>query len=230
MLTKAIIRAAEVTREGILITDARSQGNEIVYVNQAFCRTTGYAQDEVLGRNPRFLQGPDTDPEATAKVGKALRAGRSCVVQLTNYRKNGEAWTNRLSISPIHITDRKRPDYYVGIQSDVTGLSQILRERDRMRVYRTTMNTAMHEFLNTLNGLQLLRLEMEDAMPSAALTPHFERFDALLAQAQQRMERLANAERLVTDGFVSEQPIFRVGGGETVDINTLAQSRDAVAV
>ena len=45
----------------------------LMYVNEAFCRMTGYERDEIIGRNCRFLQGPDTDPGAVARIGAAMK-------------------------------------------------------------------------------------------------------------------------------------------------------------
>ena len=57
--------------QGITIADANLPDMPIVYVNEAFCRITGYTRDEVVGRNCRFLQGPDTDPSAVDRLRSA---------------------------------------------------------------------------------------------------------------------------------------------------------------
>jgi PAS domain-containing protein len=66
-------RAMEASSVGILITDARQSDNPIIYANPAFAQITGYPHEELIGRNPRFLQGPDTDPEALAELRQAVR-------------------------------------------------------------------------------------------------------------------------------------------------------------
>ena len=60
----------------VLITEAEPQdepGPRMLFVNEAFERRTGYRRDEVLGRSPRFLQGPGTDPAELRRIGQALR-------------------------------------------------------------------------------------------------------------------------------------------------------------
>ena len=77
--------------EGITIADAGLPDMPLIYANRAFARITGYSVSDTLGKNYRFLQGPGTDPEEVASLRAAVKGGRPCVVQLLNYRKNGEA-------------------------------------------------------------------------------------------------------------------------------------------
>ncbi len=72
---------------GICITDATGPDNPILYVNPAFERLSGYSAAEVVGRNCRFLQGPDRDQDAVATIRAAVRAGAPCQVVLRNYHK-----------------------------------------------------------------------------------------------------------------------------------------------
>ena len=60
--------ALDAADEGITISDLRQEDNPSVYANEGFVRLTGYGVDESLGRNCRFLQGPDTDPAAVASL------------------------------------------------------------------------------------------------------------------------------------------------------------------
>ncbi len=71
---------------GIVIADAT---RPTLYANPGFERLTGYTADEILGRNCRFLQGPDTDPIAINELRAAVAEGRSAKVVVRNYRKDG---------------------------------------------------------------------------------------------------------------------------------------------
>jgi len=84
-----------------IVTGPLADDCPMVFVNDAFCRLTGYAAEEALGRNCRFLQGPETDPAAIAQVRQALAAGGEISVDLQNRRKSGELFWNRLHIAPI---------------------------------------------------------------------------------------------------------------------------------
>ncbi|MCP1675572.1 two-component system CheB/CheR fusion protein [Natronocella acetinitrilica] len=112
-------KALDASMDGILIADARAGDRPIVYANPAFSRITGYPEETVLGRNCRFLQGPDTDPESLNEIRQALDEGRPGRALLRNYRKSGEAFWNELSVFPVH-DDNEQLTHFVGIQEDVT--------------------------------------------------------------------------------------------------------------
>jgi phosphoserine phosphatase RsbU/P len=112
-------RALDVAAEGVTIADARAPARPLIYVNKGFERMTGYSVAEVLGRNCRFLQGPDTDAAAVAEIRAALAECRECLVEILNYRKDGTAFWNRLSITPVRDTAGEIT-HFIGIQSDVT--------------------------------------------------------------------------------------------------------------
>jgi PAS domain S-box-containing protein len=113
-------RALDVAAEGITIADARSPDRPLIYANEGFERVTGYAVTEVLGRNCRFLQGPDTDPAAVAEIRAAITDERECLVEILNYRRDGTTFWNRLSITPVR-DDLGQVTHFIGIQSDVSA-------------------------------------------------------------------------------------------------------------
>jgi PAS domain S-box-containing protein len=113
-------RALDVAAEGIAIADAQKPGRPLIYVNRGFERMTGYAASEAIGLNCRFLQGKDTDPAAADEIRAALSAGRECVVEILNYRRDGLPFWNRLSITPVH-DNTGRLTHFIGVQSDVTA-------------------------------------------------------------------------------------------------------------
>ena len=112
-------RALDVAAEGVTIADARRPDRPLIYVNQGFERMTGYPVADVLGRNCRFLQGPETDAAAVAEIRAALAERRECLVEILNYRKDGTTFWNRLSITPLRDAAGE-VTHFIGIQSDVT--------------------------------------------------------------------------------------------------------------
>ena len=86
----------------ISLSDMSMAGNPLIYVNDAWCETTGYSRDEVLGRNCRLLQGPASQVEAVRKMVTALRDGTDTCVRITNYRKSGETFDNLVALRPVH--------------------------------------------------------------------------------------------------------------------------------
>ena len=113
-------RALDVAAEGITIADARLPARPLIYANNGFERLTGYPVAEVLGRNCRFLQGPDSDPAAVAEIRAAIAGQRECIVEILNYRRDGSSFWNRLSITPVR-DESGVVTHYIGIQSDVTA-------------------------------------------------------------------------------------------------------------
>ncbi len=112
-------RAISASPNGIVISDFTQPDCPIIYCNPAFERVTGYSHQEVLGKNCRFLQGVDTDPQAVQKIRQALTQEHDCIVMLKNYRKDGSWFWNELSISPVR--DRLgQLTHFIGIQTDIT--------------------------------------------------------------------------------------------------------------
>ncbi|DBA80042.1 TPA: hypothetical protein ACH3X2_14277 [Trebouxia sp. C0005] len=114
-------RAINAVKEGITIADCSLPDHPLIFANDAFSKITGYSREEALGKNCRFLQGPGTDEEEIRKMRDAAREGKLSVVQLLNYKKNGDPFINYLSITPIH-DSRGRVTHFVGIQSDISDL------------------------------------------------------------------------------------------------------------
>ncbi len=104
----------------IVITNPQTPDNPIVYVNDAFERTTGYARSSVIGRNCRFLQGERTKKSDVDRLRTAVENGRDVSVDILNYRASGEPFMNRLTIAPITNEDG-RPMYFLGIQKELRG-------------------------------------------------------------------------------------------------------------
>ncbi|UNM07976.1 MAG: PAS domain-containing protein [Planctomycetales bacterium] len=125
-------RLMEEISEGISISDPSQPDNPLVFVNSAFCRLSGYSDEEVLGKNCRFLQGPGTDQAQMDILRKALREAKPCVVEILNYRKDGSEFWNSLSISPVTDADGSLR-FFIGVQTDITRRRQ-LEERQRQFV------------------------------------------------------------------------------------------------
>jgi PAS domain S-box-containing protein len=122
-------RALQATTVSIVITDARMQDNPIVWVNEGFTRTTGYLASEAIGRNPRFLQGPQTDPAEIAEMRQAIAEARPSMVTLINYRANGSTFWNSVSTAPVFDEDGQVLGF-IGMQVDVTDAVSAQRERE----------------------------------------------------------------------------------------------------
>ena len=111
--------AVRATRMPMIVTDPRQPDNPMVFVNDSFCRLTGYPREELLGRNCRFLQGPDTDPAAVAQIRQAVQDQVPIEIDIRNHRRNGELFWNRLLMAPVRdVTGQVA--YFFASQVDVT--------------------------------------------------------------------------------------------------------------
>jgi PAS domain S-box-containing protein len=122
-------RAVIATDITFAITDPRLPDNPLIWVNPSFTRVTGYEPEEAVGRNCRFLQGPATDPAAVAQIRAALEERRTVTTTLLNYRKDGTAFWNQLSVSPVFDGHGELVSF-VGVQTDVTERVRVERERE----------------------------------------------------------------------------------------------------
>jgi PAS domain S-box-containing protein len=116
---------------GIILTDPYQEDNPIVYANRMFELITGYDQEEIIGRNCRFLQGEERDQEGLELLRDAIEKRESVSVPLRNFRKNGELFYNRLTIRPL-FDPGGRLIYFLGIQHDVTNQLRAERELHRL--------------------------------------------------------------------------------------------------
>lgn len=111
----------ESSRDIVLITDANpgADGHKIVYVNPAFSRLTGYSMEEVVGRSPRLLQGPDTSPQARTEIREALTDGMPVRTTILNYSKSGRPYWLDLQINPIHDAEG-RVTHFAAFERDMS--------------------------------------------------------------------------------------------------------------
>ena len=143
---------------GISVANATLRDMPLVYVNPAFEVMTGYALEEVVGRNCRFLQGTDHDQPGLTLVREAIRDRRECVAILKNYRKNGTPFWNELSLSPIRNREGE-VTHIVGIQTDVTARVEFeaaLRESEKLAAVGRLASSIAHEINNPLESVMNL--------------------------------------------------------------------------
>lgn len=101
-----------------VLSDPRQPDNPIVACNDAFLALTGYDREEVLGRNCRFLTGPETEPHMTDRLREALAQRRPVIVEITNYRRNGTRFRNAVMVAPVFDAGGEI-EYFLGSQMEV---------------------------------------------------------------------------------------------------------------
>lgn len=110
------------TSDAILITEAEPfdlPGPKIIFVNEAFCKMTGYTKEEVIGKTPRILQGPKTDQSAIHQMSVAIKKWQKYETTLLNYKKTGEEFWINFTLNPI-ANENGWYTHWIAIERDVT--------------------------------------------------------------------------------------------------------------
>lgn len=114
-----LIQALSTSSQSFVISDPNTLDNPIVYASNKFFELTGYSRSEVIGRNCRFLQGPETDPRTIAKISKAVQEAKDVHVVVKNYCKDGTPFWNRVFIAPL-CNDLGNVVNFIAVQSMVS--------------------------------------------------------------------------------------------------------------
>ena len=216
--------AVRATRMPMVITDPAQQDNPIVFVNQAFQDLTGYGRGEIIGRNCRFLQGPDTNRETVAQLRSAIEAGAAIDVDLLNYRKDGSTFWNALYLSPVrnsegevkfffasqmNVTDRVDAQSIIAEQKAIIEIEVAARTEALNSVLEAKtilLHEVDHRVKNNLNMIgSLLRLQtraITDPAVSSRLGAMLERVDAL-ATVHRRLYQADDITRFDIGAFMS---------------------------
>jgi PAS domain S-box-containing protein len=101
-----------------VISDPRLPLNPIVAVNDAFCQLTGYAPDEILGRNCKFLAGPATEPWLSERISAGVRERRPVLVEILNYKRDRTPFRNAVLVAPV-FDPRGELEYFLGSQVEL---------------------------------------------------------------------------------------------------------------
>ncbi|MFZ5807392.1 MAG: response regulator [Verrucomicrobiota bacterium] len=146
-------------KEAVMITDNSSgvSGLQILFVNEAATKLTGYSKEELIGQSIHMLQGPKTDQKVLQKLRDAMARGESITVEAVNYRKDESEFICNWSVSPIRDASGQVTQW-VSIQRDVTDLRHSEEELIHSRKLRAVGELAggiAHEFKNLLTPMLL---------------------------------------------------------------------------
>ncbi|CCH90899.1 putative PAS/PAC light sensor protein [Modestobacter italicus] len=158
-------RAVVATDIAFTITDPRQEDDPLVWVNPSFTRISGYSYEESVGRNCRFLQGPATEDAAVDDLRRALREQQPITTTLLNYRKDGTAFWNQLSITPVFDGGGELVSF-VGVQTDVT---ERVRVEDDRRAAFAAERAARQDAEQAHAAADAARVEAERAQSRLAL-------------------------------------------------------------
>lgn len=115
-------------QQTFVVSDATKSNYPILYASEGFFKMTGYSSREVIGRNCRFLQGAETDPEELDKIREALQKGTNYCGRLLNYKKDGSPFWNLLTIAPIK-DETGKVLKFIGMQVEVSKHTEGLKDK-----------------------------------------------------------------------------------------------------
>lgn len=170
-------------------------GPEIVYVNPAFTKVTGYTFEEVRGKTPRILQGEKTDPFLLDVLKEKLREERHFKGETINYRKDGSAYVIEWEINPIR-DEKGEVRFWIAVQRDVTERHHL--EREVLNVSSDEQKRVAEDLHDNIGQMMSgLVMEMKAlgrsiaASPNSELTRPLRRdFDDLTQHMKDALDRL----------------------------------------
>lgn len=135
---------------GITVADVTLDDDPLIYANGGFSTITGYSQEEILGKNCRFLQGEGTRDEPVATMRTAIDAERPVTVELRNYRKDGTEFWNRVTLSPVE-SSGGTVTHYLGFQEDISSMKSHQKELLLFQTYAERSDEAL--FITDTDGV-----------------------------------------------------------------------------
>ena len=204
-------RAMDEAPIGIVITDPSRDDHPITYVNDHFVEMTGYDRSEAIGRSCRLLRGPGTRDETVIELQRAMDAGESATVEVRNYRKDGEPFWNRITISPIR-DESGDIDRWIRFQEDVTDYKQREQELERQ-------NDRLEQFASIVS--HDLRSPMSVATARIELTK--DRIDDGGDDLDAALDALDRMETIVDDTLKLARQGNTVGDLEAVSLESAAE-------
>jgi len=136
------------TKDSVIITEADLNNGKIpniVYVNPAFSKNSGYNSNEIIGKSPEIFQGPNSDNQEYEKLINAIKNQEECQVETLSYKKNKEEYWVNFSMLPVYNSDGEL-SHWVSIQRDVTEDKKQEVEKEQLIRELTQNNKDLQQF------------------------------------------------------------------------------------
>ena len=196
---------ADNTSSVIIITDPNLR---IQWVNKAFSDVMEYSFEEVFGKDPTFLHGPETDSKAIKKIYKHLLDKKSVSAEILNYSKNGRKYWMQVNVSPFYNADGELVNF-ISVENDITQLKQaedniknsLQKEKELNELKSQFVSIASHEIRTPLASIQsssdLIRIFLEnDQIPKDKVEKHIDKIESQITRLSTIMSNLLTVGRI----------------------------------
>jgi hypothetical protein len=146
---EALFASIRLSPIATVVTNPRLPDNPVVATNEAFCRLTLYCEDEIVGRNCRFLAGEATEPGQTERIRAAVRSLKPTLTELLNYRKDGSAFRNAVLVAPLFDADGEVA-WFLGSQVEVASQAPSASRRERSAGLVASLSPRQREVLREM--------------------------------------------------------------------------------
>ena len=136
------------TKEAVVITDTDTSNNpipNIIFVNPAFTKMTGYKAHEVIGKSPVMFSGAKSDMSELERLSTSIKNNKECFIETISYKKNGEEYWVNFSMIPVTNKEGEH-SHWISIQRDVTKEKIQQREREQLIRELTQNNKDLKQF------------------------------------------------------------------------------------
>lgn len=208
------IQTAEIIADNInsiiMITDPNLK---IQWVNNAFEHITGYTLNEVIGKHPVFLHGPETDKEAVKAFSKKLKQGNPCSAELLNYAKDGSKYWIQINVTPLYDENNKLKSF-ISVENDVTELKNaeintrnaLSKEKELNELKSQFVSIASHEIRTPLASIQsssdLIQMFISsENVPKDKIKKHLEKISGQIFRLSSIMSNLLTIGKINLDKF-----------------------------
>lgn len=210
----------------IVLTNPSFEDNPIVYANPAFSRLTGYGPESVIGRNCRFLQGPDTEPDRVERIRTAIASGEDIAIEITNYRADGTPFLNRLTITAFRDEgENGEIALFLGTQS----AGDIEIAESRLEAVQMQLAEVQHRVKNHLAMIVgMIRMQARNSGAAEDYAVIARRVEALQLLYQELSETGVSStfrDEVPLGAYVSRiaAAVGHLDGGQGIRVNVIAE-------